>query len=411
MKSNESKNNFSKLDNLTVFSSINEDPVIKEIKAGFNSNLLRKGEVLNRLINYSELNNLSGDIWVNYLTHLILTNKNIFSLNCENNILSKELSLYQAALHDLKILKKLLKLNTKKIFNTSSKEFDIIMSNYNPVGRSKKAEFKKLPNLLNNNLKGIINELNQYFYNYGAGLLNQFKAFTWSENDSLIPVKNPDSINFKELIGYQKQKNKLLDNTKAFIEGKKAYNVLLYGESGTGKSSSVKATLNKFANQGLRLVEINSSQIKELPSILEYLGNRGLYFIIFMDDLSFEEFETEYKHLKAIMEGGIEAKPDNLLFYATSNRRHLVQEKWEDREGELHEKDMINERLSLTERFGLTILFNSPDQEEYLEIVRGLAEKENIKLSKAELEERALKWQMWNNGKSGRTARQFIDSL
>ncbi len=411
MKSNIPTEFFNDLDNLIVFSSLNENPVIKYLKSDLNSIFSTNGEVLNRLINYSESNNLAGDLWVNYLTHLILTDKNIFSLKCEKEMLSKEKSLYHAALHDLRILKKLLEIDTSDLFNLNSREFDLIIKNYNPVNRSNDNIFKELTDLVGNSDKDIISKINQYFYDNGAGLLNQFKAFTWDKDNFLLPVKNPDPIDFEGLIGYEKQKKKLIDNTRAFIEGEKAYNVLLYGESGTGKSSSVKAALNEFASKGLRLIEINSNQIKELPSILENLNNRGLYFIIFMDDLSFEEFETEYKHLKAIMEGGIEAKPDNLLFYATSNRRHLVQEKWEDREGELHEKDMINERLSLTERFGLTILFNSPDQEEYLEIVKGLAKKEDIKLSEAELEERALNWQMWNNGKSGRTARQFIDSL
>ena len=166
-----------------------------------------------------------------------------------------------------------------------------------------------------------------------------------------------------------------------------------------------------FQDQGLRLLEINSSQIEELSEIMEYLGQRGLYFIIFMDDLSFEEFETDYKDLKAIMEGGIESKPDNVVFYATSNRRHLVREKWQDRQSEVHKNDILNEKLSLAERFGLTLMYNTPDQEKYLKIVREIAEQEGINIDKIELEDKALKWSKWNNGRSGRSARQFIDQL
>lgn len=240
--------------------------------------------------------------------------------------------------------------------------------------------------------------------------MNQSSAFYW-QNSALKVVKNPDKITFEQIIAYQKQKDELINNTKSFINGSKAHNVLLYGDSGTGKSSSVKALLNEFQDQGLRLIEITTSQIKELSEIMEYLSQRGLYFIIFMDDLSFEEFETEYKSLKAIMEGGIESKPDNVLFYATSNRRHLVREKWQDRKSEVHKNDILNEKLSLAERFGLTLMYNNPDQEKYLKIVREIAAQENIDIDNSVLENKALKWSKWHNGRSGRSARQFIDQL
>ncbi|MBF8437282.1 ATP-binding protein [Halanaerobiaceae bacterium Z-7014] len=398
---------FKELDQLTVFHSINNDKIIQKLKSPTGQD---GGQTINALIEHSENNCLSGDLWQNYLKDLIITDENIFTLSCEKYMISEDNSLYQAAAHDLKILKRLLSLSVIDIFKDYPGNLYSLGSNYKPVKNAGKNTYRKSLELLNSSLEEIINYLNKYFYEHGAGLLNQYRAFSWDSRDNLVPVNNPDSINFNNLIGYESQQKKLIANTANFINGQKAYNVLLYGESGTGKSSSVKAALNKFAGQGLRLIEINSDQIKELPGILDYLSQRGSYFIIFMDDLSFEEFETEYKHLKAIMEGGIEARPKNVLFYATSNRRHLIQEKWESRE-EIHQNDMINERLSLSERFGLTILFNSPDQEEYLEIVKGLASQKELEIDDAVLEEKALKWQMWHNGQSGRTARQFIDSL
>lgn len=398
---------FNELDQLTVFHSINKDEIIQKFKS---QSTQGAGQIIKALIEHSENNSLSGDLWQNYLGDLILTDENIFTLSCEKFMISEDKSLYQTAVHDLKILKRLLSLSVIDIFKDYPGNLYSLGSNYQPVEEANKNTYQKPMELFTGSLEETIYQLNKYFYEHGSGLLNQYRAFSWESENNLVPVNNPDSINFNDLIGYENQQKKLIDNTESFINGQTAYNVLLYGESGTGKSSSVKAALNKFASQGLRLIEINSDQIKELPGMLDYLSQRGIYFIIFMDDLSFEEFETEYKHLKAIMEGGIEARPKNVLFYATSNRRHLVQEKWESRE-EIHQNDMINERLSLSERFGLTILFNSPDQEEYLEIVKGLASQKNLKIDEAVLEEKALKWQMWHNGQSGRTARQFIDSF
>jgi len=410
------------LSRLTVYYYINQDELIAKIKKSVISEAaaVDPGEILHHLIKQAEKNCHQGDLWQNYLLDLIISAENPFSLACERMILSPQSSLYQAALQDIKILKKLLDLTTREILSAgqekkSFSQFRFLKNNYQPVPAFTSAPEsdhfqREIPDLQTEPRQGI-EQLNKYYNQQGAGQLNKYQAFFWNGPHALRPVKNLDPVNFTDLLGYEKQQQQLIANTRAFIENGTAHNVLLYGESGTGKSSSVKAVLNKFSSRGLRLLEINSSQIKELPDILEYLNQRGLKFLIFMDDLSFEEFETEYKHLKNIMEGGIEARPENVLFYATSNRRHLVQEKWQSRESEVHEREMMNERLSLAERFGLTILFNTPDQQEYLEIVRGLAEQEGIDLPAAVLEEKALKYQMRSSGQSGRTARQFIESL
>lgn len=413
MKKNSLAENFNELDQIILFENIKKDQIVNDFKMIFNNNDLKNDKITSLIYKLVEFNNelgLEGDIWHNYLKSLLIKSENVYSLNAEKNLIDNNSSIYKIALSDLKIINNLFNIKFKDLLHLLSlykfeflkdfKALELKSSNinlYNSIFNHNQAE---------DNLK----ELNYFFKNYGVSILNESRAFYW-ENKNLKAVNNYDQISFEQIIAYEKQKEKLIKNTKSFLNKKKAHNVLLYGDSGTGKSSSVKALLNKFYDQGLRLIEISSSQIKELPDILEYLNTRGLYFIIFMDDLSFEEFETDYKYLKAVMEGGIESKPDNVLFYATSNRRHLVREKWQDRQSEIHENDILNEKLSLSERFGLTLMFNSPAQEEYLRIVNELAKQENISLEAQLLEERALEWSRWNNGRSGRTARQFIDQL
>jgi hypothetical protein len=206
----------------------------------------------------------------------------------------------------------------------------------------------------------------------------------------------------------------LIENTESFIKGKSSNNILLYGERGTGKSSSIKALLNKYSSQRLKLVEVAKYQLNYFPQILQDIRQRAQKFIIFIDDLSFESDETEYKYLKAFIEGGVEVKPENAVIYATSNRKHLIQEKWSDRvkdDEEIHANDSIEEKLSLSDRFGITITYTSPNQEQYLKIVEELAEKSNIKMPLKELHKKALLWEKWHNTRSGRTARQFINYL
>ena len=208
----------------------------------------------------------------------------------------------------------------------------------------------------------------------------------------------------------------LTENTQAFVEGRKANNTLLFGDSGTGKSSSIKAIVNEFYPQGLRMIEIYKHQFKNLSDIIAQIKNRNYKFIIYMDDLSFEDFEIEYKYLKAVIEGGVETKPDNILIYATSNRRHLIKETWNDRNdmeytSEIHRSDTVEEKLSLVSRFGCTIYYAKPSYKEYIEIVSKLAQKANIMLSPDELVSGARQWELKHNGVSGRTAQQYINYL
>jgi hypothetical protein len=221
----------------------------------------------------------------------------------------------------------------------------------------------------------------------------------------------------EELVGYDEQRQPLLDNIEAFVKGKPANHALLYGERGTGKSSTVKALLNRYGAQGLRLVEVHPDQLVEYPAILSRLRGRREKFILFVDDLSFEENETSYKSLKAVLEGSVEAKPSNVILIATSNRRHLIREFFADRagglqqDGEIHGSDTVEEKLSLSDRFGLVISFYSPDQDTFFRMVENWAKVEGIKMAPAELRAKAVQWEKANNVRSGRTARQFINDL
>ena len=219
-----------------------------------------------------------------------------------------------------------------------------------------------------------------------------------------------------DLVGYEIQKQKLIDNTEAFVEGRAANNCLLFGDSGTGKSTSIKAILNEYYDRGLRMIEIYKHQFQDLSNIIAQIKNRNYRFIIYMDDLSFEEFEIEYKFLKAVIEGGMETKPDNVLIYATSNRRHLIRETWSDRsdmsQDELHRSDTMQEKLSLVARFGVTINYSKPTKKEFNNIVVELAKRyPEITLTEEELMAKANMWEMSHGGVSGRTAQQFINYL
>ena len=261
-----------------------------------------------------------------------------------------------------------------------------------------------------------------FYKDYGVGMFGLNKAFRIDECNApqggilFRPINNMDMVMLDDLVGYEIQKKKLVDNTEAFVRGKKANNVLLFGDSGTGKSTSIKAIVNQYYNDGLRMIEIYKHQFKYLSTVIAEIKNRNYKFIIYMDDLSFEEFEIEYKFLKAVIEGGVETKPDNILIYATSNRRHLIKENWNDRNdqdntNDRHHSDTVEEKLSLVNRFGVTINYSKPTQKEYFDIVIHLARRAGVTLSDDELKQEANKWELSHGGISGRTAEQFVSYL
>ena len=263
------------------------------------------------------------------------------------------------------------------------------------------------------------NHMVEFYRECGAGKFGLNKAFRILEKEEgaetvIDPIVNVEHIYFKDIVGYELQKKKLIENTEAFVNGKEANNVLLFGDAGTGKSSSVKAVLNEYYSRGLRMIEVYKHQFKALSDVLEQIKDRNYKFIIYMDDLSFEEYELEYKYLKAILEGGLGKRPGNVLIYATSNRRHLIREKFSDKrelDDDLHNNDTVQEKLSLAARFGVTIYYGSPDKRQFQTIVKALAKRSHVDMAEEELFLKASQWELSHGGLSGRTAAQFITHL
>lgn len=260
-----------------------------------------------------------------------------------------------------------------------------------------------------------IEELAAYYRKFGTGLFAEYRALRW-QSGQLVGIPHPDPVRLDQLVGYESVRDTLLKNTKFLLEGYPALHVLLYGSRGSGKSSLVKGLLNEYASHNLRLIEVGKSDLKDLPAIVEQLRDVSQKFIIFVDDLSFEEDDDAFKALKVVLEGNVTARPQNVVVYATSNRRHLVREFFEDRprpkdNEEIHAWDTVQEKLSFSDRFGLTLTFEAADQKTYLNIVQHLAAQAGITLSQEDLHSRALQWATRHNGRSGRTARQFVDFL
>lgn len=267
--------------------------------------------------------------------------------------------------------------------------------------------------------ENIVEPLIAFYEKNGCGEMAKYYAFVWTKEGTLRGIDTPDPIKLKNLVSYEHQKADVVGNRLKFLKGYPANNLLLYGARGTGKSSLVKAIINEYYCKGLRLIEIRKDQLVEFEKLIPLVKNKKQKFILFVDDLAFEDNEDTYTSLKTILEGGIQNRPSNVLIYATSNRRHLVKERLSDRVGlgstnvndEVHARDLIEEKLSLADRFGMTISFSTPTQEEYLEIVYQMAESRALAIDKETLRRKALQWEIWHNGRSGRTAKQFINDL
>lgn len=368
------------------------------------------------------------NLWHNYLTFFLMMSENPFSLTCEK-VGASEGTVNELVENDFRIIKALfdydfgpierdLGINCfSKLSNYHSIHKKDLMYNKN-VSEKVRSLSKKLENAKNE--KEFFAAVTDFYKAYGVGMFGLNKAFRIDEKPEggivFRAINNMDAVRLDDLIGYEIQKKKLTDNTEAFVNGKKANNVLLFGDSGTGKSTSIKAIVNQYYDDGLRMVEIYKHQFKYLSSIIAEIKNRNYKFIIYMDDLSFEEHEIEYKFLKAVIEGGVETRPDNILIYATSNRRHLIKESWNDRNdqdntNDKHHSDTIEEKLSLVNRFGVTISYSKPTQKEYFDIVVNLARRAGVLMSDEQLCAEANKWELSHGGISGRTAQQFVNYL
>ena len=471
---------YKELPKLVMFRELGRDSIIiklSEIIKDFDAGAYDKADLISRI--YEQIHELlkiatnygfDKNLWHDYITFVLMTNENPFSLTCERQGGSSG-SVNAFAIRDMLIFNRLFNYDFSRLekalaidcFSTITK-YKSIRKRQQVYNRGVSKRIRELSDRIYLNLEevkeGINVDIDRYdeddaedvaavrtlklvtdFYkNYGVGMIGLNKAFrtvaardiskednfsrsgdsaSWNtyygEDIQFIPINNTDEIHLSDLIGYDIQKKKLRDNTEAFLAGKPANNVLLYGDAGTGKSTSIKALITEYYKDGLRMIELYKHQMKDLSAIISSIKSRNYKFIIYMDDLSFEEDETEYKYLKAVIEGGLETRPDNVLIYATSNRRNIIRETWNDINDiqlDKHHSDTLQEKLSLVSRFGMTIGYIRPNKKEFEAIVKGLAERyPSINLSEEELLAEATKWEVSHGGMSGRVAQQFIDYL
>lgn len=423
------------ISNLILYGNMDRNEILVRLAELLENNEMnddeRRREIyvqIKRLLELATQYGFNDNLWHNYLTYILITNENPFSMTCEKQG-AKEGSVNHFALNDFQVFFDLFAYDFSKIEQRLNIDCFTTLSHYRALSKPelmynknvsmKVQELSKQLEQTTNNVE-FFNAVTDFYKNYGVGMFGLNKAFRIASSQEnsvwLKPINNMDEVVLDDLIGYEIQKKKLLDNTIAFVEGRKANNVLLYGDSGTGKSTSIKAIVNEFYDRGLRMIEIYKHQFKDLSNIIAMIKNRNYRFIIYMDDLSFEEFEIEYKFLKAVIEGGVETKPENILIYATSNRRHIIKEMWSDRDDVvrqkgIHQSDTMEEKLSLVNRFGITINYSKPMKKEFNHIVLELAHKNHIHMSDAELLAEANKWELNHGGTSGRTAQQFINYL
>jgi len=366
----------------------------------------------------------TGSLWQNYLLNRLVTAENSFTRISAAGMINGDQPaglIKEAAAADLAALKILLGIDFTGLNPAFAHCLHLRLISRppggqaaDPPGNTPAAQLFKLKQFILScpDWADLAQELSEFHRSCGYGVFCRHHALRWDgRNKKLSGIVNPDPVDFQSLVGYQSERDQVTGNTDRLLQGLPAVNMLLYGDRGTGKSSTVKALLTKYGAFGLRLVELPRLYLHDYPLVLMALEKTCLKFIIFVDDLSFEEHEAEYRALKSMLDGSLQASPENVVIYATSNRRHLVREFFDERRQEVGGMDTIQEKLSLSDRFGVTVLFLTPDQELYLEIVEKLARQRGIDLPAAEIRRRALDWERWHNSRSGRTARQFVDQM
>ncbi|MDY3013682.1 MAG: ATP-binding protein [Evtepia sp.] len=380
-----------------------------------------------RLLDLATDYGFDENLWQNYLTFLLMTNENSFSLITER-VGALDGSVNHFAKNDFRVFQALFHYDFTAIEADLGIDCFTTLCHYKAIykheRRYNKSVSEKVRDLSRRLAQAEDEEtfftlITEHYRQYGVGLIGLNKAFriqSGPKGVSLLPIYNTDKVMLKDLVGYEEQKAQLRRNTEAFLAGRSSNNALLYGDAGTGKSSSVKALINEYYDQGLRMIEIYKHQFRDLSAVIAQVKNRNYRFIIFIDDLSFEENEVEYKFLKAVIEGGVETKPDNVLLYATSNRRNLIRETWKDRgdmehENDVHRSDTLEEKLSLSARFGTRIHYSIPNRTQFQEIVRSLARRQGLEVPEEVLMAEANKWELRHGGVSGRTAQQFINDM
>jgi len=420
---------------LLMYSNLGKDRILLRLsevlrdweRGGFDRDELvrRIYREIKRLLELGTSCGFDENLWHCYLTWLLMTNRNAFTLTCERSG-SREGTVNGFVKADFAVFRRLFHYDFSPIEKDLGLDCFTAISHYSALPKRERMYNRDVSwqvRVLSRALaqardeEDVFSLLTSYYRQYGFGLFAMNRAFRIQGHGKeleFLPITNVDRVMLEDLLGYEKQKEELRRNTEAFLDGKHANNVLLYGDAGTGKSTSVKALVNEYFSRGLRMIEIYKHQFRDLNDVIAQIKNRNYKFIIYMDDLSFEEFETEYKYLKAVIEGGLEKKPENVLIYATSNRRHLIRETFRDkadRDDELHTNDTVQEKLSLVARFGVTIYYGSPDKKEFQEIVRTLARANGINMPEETLLLEANRWELNHGGLSGRTAQQFIDYL
>ena len=428
---------------LVIYRNVLSDPIVSSLlelldQLDRNSKLTRKAALrisesyatfFSRLAERTALRRSFGlgSPWQDHLLDLIFNDENLFSSQsqcCSTGDLGK--SVVSQVEVDLTRLQRLYNVDSESVICALRKSdpggdwlrWDDLGGT--PAGNEPASERHHTAQLFHEAAEWslLLPALAKCYQQTGAGLLSQYRAFQWKssvEGGAVMPIAEPDPIRLEELVGFESEKQTLVRNTSHFLAGYPANNVFVYGDRGTGKSSAIKALLNHFPGEPLRMIEVSRDDLGDLPQVMALVRPRRERFILFVDDLSFEEGETQYKTLKAVLEGSLEARPKNVLIYASSNRRHLIQEYFSDRNdlgnGEVRQQDTLQEKVSLADRFGIQLVFVTPNQKEYFAIVSSLAKRRELPIGPEELERRALQWVQLHNARSGRTARQFIDDL
>ena len=423
---------------LLLYSNLGEDSILRQLSGIFSDwahgecekpvLVSRIYQQVKRLLDLATRYGFNCNLWHDYLTFVLMMNENSFSLTCER-VGASDGSVNHFAKADFAVFKRLFDFDFAPIEQDLGIDCFTVLENYTAIPKKAQMYYRTVSEkvrALSAAIAGAKDEneifdlVTAHYRDCGVGMFGLNRAFRIQEDENgsftLNAINNIDSVLLSDLIGYEPQKKELRQNTEAFVSGRAANNVLLYGDAGTGKSTSIQALVNEYADQGLRLIELYKEQYDLIPAILRQVKGRNYRFLLFLDDLSFEENETSYKYLKAVMEGGAEAPPENVRICATSNRRHLVREVWSDRSdvehnGDIHRSDTVEEKLSLASRFGLQIFYPAPTFEEYQQIVSALSEKAGTDLPPEQLRAAAATWQVRSGSRSGRTARQFVDQL
>ena len=422
--------------NLLLFSNLGEDAILTrlaDIFRDWESGAADKPALISRiyaqvkrLLDLATVYGFNRNLWQNYLTFLLVTNENSFTLTCERVGATEGGSVNHFAKADFAIFKRLFDFDFGPIERDLGIDCFTVLTHYRAIPKKAQMYYRTVSEKVQalsqaideaEDADEVFDLVTSHYRDCGVGMFGLNRAFRLDDSGELAAINNIDRVMLSDLIGYEVQKQALRDNTEAFVQGRSCNNMLLYGDAGTGKSTSVKAILNEYCDQGLRMIEIYKHQFGLLSSVIARIKNRNYRFMIFIDDLSFEEHEVEYKFLKAVIEGGVETRPNNVLIVATSNRRHLVKETWKDKadmefENDIHRSDTMEEKLSLAARFGCSICYNSPNRQQYHDIVKGIAARyPDLGLTEEQLLLEANKWEIRHGGVSGRTAQQFMNHI